>query len=80
MNNTTENQSPTPDCGSLSVAASWAPSSVRWLVEAHKLRECLMKIEFYAATGCLQDSFDEIKRLAREALANNPVSRADKSP
>jgi hypothetical protein len=40
------------------------------VAEINKLRECLTKIEFYAATGCLQDSFDEIKRLAREALAN----------
>ena len=37
----------------------------------NRLREYLVKIEFYAATGCLRDSFDEIKRLAREALAND---------
>ncbi len=33
-----------------------------------KMREAMTKIEFYSATGCLQDSFDEIKRMAREAL------------
>lgn len=38
--------------------------------ETEKLREALEKIEFYAATGILQDSFDEIKRIARDALSN----------
>lgn len=38
--------------------------------ETEKLREALEKIEFYAATGILQDSFDEIKRIARGALSN----------
>ena len=32
-----------------------------------RLEEVLYKIEFYAATGILQDSFDEIKRIAKEA-------------
>jgi hypothetical protein len=32
-----------------------------------RLEEALYKIEFYAATGILQDSFDEIKRIAKEA-------------
>ncbi len=31
-----------------------------------RLEEALYKIEFYAATGILQDSFDEIKRIAKE--------------
>ncbi len=32
-----------------------------------RMEEALYKIEFYAATGILQDSFDEIKRIAKEA-------------
>lgn len=32
-----------------------------------RLEDALYKIEFYAATGILQDSFDEIKRIAKEA-------------
>ena len=32
-----------------------------------RLEEALYKIEFYAATGILQDSFDEIKRIAKDA-------------
>lgn len=40
-----------------------APPSASGLVEA------LEKIEFYGSTGILQDSFDEIKRIARAALA-----------
>tara|TARA_R110000868_G_scaffold342640_1_gene603528 strand:- start:52 stop:261 length:210 start_codon:yes stop_codon:yes gene_type:complete len=32
-----------------------------------RLEEALYKIEFYAATGILQDSFDEIKRIAKES-------------
>jgi hypothetical protein len=41
--------------------------------ETEKLREAMEKIEFYAATGILQDSFDEIKRIARDALSNADV-------
>lgn len=36
--------------------------------EIDSMREALEKIRFYAATGCLQDSLDEIKRIAESAL------------
>lgn len=36
--------------------------------EVDPMREALEKIRFYAATGILQDSFDEIKRIAEAAL------------
>jgi hypothetical protein len=33
-----------------------------------ELEEALRKVQFYGATGCLQDSLDEAKRIAEEAL------------
>lgn len=34
-----------------------------------ELLEALDKVAFYGATGCLQDSLDEAKRIARAAIA-----------
>ena len=42
--------------------------SDKLLAENSNMLEALTKIEFYATTGCLQDSFDLIKSIAREVL------------
>jgi len=55
-------------CGSSTQIPSVACGYASQLQERIKrLEEALYKIEFYAATGILQDSFDEIKRIAKEA-------------
>lgn len=39
------------------------------LAQRDRLLEALKKVEFFGATGCLQDSLDEAKRIARAAIA-----------
>lgn len=45
--------------------------------ETDRLRDALEKIQFFAATGILQASFDEIKRIAHDALSNAKVADPD---
>lgn len=39
------------------------------LAQRDRLLEALKKVEFFGATGCLQDSLDEAKRIARAAIS-----------
>ena len=39
------------------------------IAQRDQLLAALEKVEFYGATGCLQDSLDEAKRIARAAIA-----------
>lgn len=43
--------------------------ALQYKAQRDRLVEALEKVEFFGATGCLQDSLDEAKRIARAALA-----------